>query len=285
MSDSWMLVWIFLELRSSVFIIIIVTEKTKKNRENAIKYFIIQTIASSILLISLIKRLNKNFLSSQTTFSYIIMITTTALAIKIAIAPIHSWFPKIISRITWNNSLILITIQKIIPIKIISSNSKVNIIIVFSIRSILIGTIAQINNNSIKLIMAISSINHLGWIIISSKINIQVSIQYLTIYSIIILIIIKFFNKYNNLILTNPQSKMIKYKILLIILSIAGMPPLLGFIPKWLILKNLIFRKKCYDNFYSTYNISNQFFYLYKINQQFFDSKKDKIQQNYSKKR
>jgi len=87
------------------------------------------------------------------------------LLLKRGAAPFHFWFPNVIEGLSWINSLILITWQKIAPL-ILTSYIIINKIILISvILSIIIGSLGGLNQTSLRKLMAFSSINHLGWIL------------------------------------------------------------------------------------------------------------------------
>lgn len=207
------------------------------NTESSIKYFTTQTIASSVLLIAIILLSNNIYLRLSN------LILNSAILIKLGSAPFHFWFPEVIEGQKWSTCLIILTLQKIIPFIIITYSN----FLFFSriiILNIIIRIIIGLNQTSLRKIITFSSINHIAWIIrviIFSKIIWTI---YFIIYIITIIIIIRLFNKLNiynfsQLIKINLP---LNFKLILIIIffSIAGLPPFIGFIPKWLTINLLI---------------------------------------------
>jgi len=236
--SSWILIWIIIELRSISFIILI--NITENNKESLLKYFLIQATASCFILINFMKiSIEESTQINRISINFYIIIIT-AIAIKIAIPPLHWWIIKITKNITWSNLLILLSWQKLIPIFILLNNSLWKIIFFISILTILWGTLSQINISYIKIILTFSSIRHIGWIIITNKRNFIIPILYLLIYIFIFVIILTEIKKNNLNLLWKIKSKFKKLLIRVLIISIAGIPPLLGFLPKWITLMFLI---------------------------------------------
>lgn len=176
--------------------------------------------------------------------SQIKIILLSSLLLKRGAAPFHFWFPNVITGLSWINSLILITWQKLAPIILISYIIIENIIYIFIIISVIIGALGGLNQTSIRKLIAYSSINHLGWILSAIQINQLIWLLYFLIYSILTFTIVYFFNLFkiyylNQLFSLYFSSKLIKFFIFLNLLSLGGLPPFLGFFPKWIVIQNL----------------------------------------------
>lgn len=163
---------------------------------------------------------------------------------KIGRSPFHSWFPQVIKNLTWNNCLILSTWQKIIPIIILSYCLSNHIIIMSAILSSFTGRLMGINQTNLKLLIAFSSINHISWIILALIINFSIWIIYFGVYSFINFILIINFKHLNlnflRQIYTNNLSSPIKIFLLINFLSLGGLPPFVGFLPKWILINFLV---------------------------------------------
>jgi len=187
----------------------------------------------------LFNTLNKNL-------SYFIISIT--LILKLGAAPFHLWFPNVIENINWINGLILITWQKLAPIIILSYLTLTNIISVFVILSTFIGAVGGLNQTSLRKLMAFSSINHIGWIIIALSFNENLWLLYFTLYSFLnssIVYIFKIFQIFyiSQIYTIFVNSYFIKFSLLSSLLSLGGLPPFLGFLPKWIIIQSLLFMK------------------------------------------
>jgi len=234
---NWLFIWIILELNLLAFIPLMVSSSTFQETEASVKYFLIQALGSRLLLIS---RLILIFNSFPTLIRYTIL--TLRLSLKIGLAPLHIWYPSVISSITWINCFLLSTWQKLAPLLylaiIISQNTKY-IFILLAATSALTGGLLGINQRKLRSIIAYSSITHLGWIIALIIYRPVISIIYFTLYTIIILPLFIIFNLTNIFsISNNPFTINTNYKIQIIVplllLSLRGIPPLTGFIPKWI---------------------------------------------------
>lgn len=213
--------------------------------EASLKYFLTQALASSILLFRVILLLlNTNIFSLEDSNIFISIIILSALLIKRGAAPFHFWFPNIMEGLSWSNSLILITWQKLAPLVLISYIYITPLIIVSIILSSLIGALGGLNQTSLRKLIAFSSINHLRWIITAIQINESIWFIYFLIYSLLSFNIIFFFNIFktshiNQLFSIVFVSKNIKFFIFLNLLSLGGLPPFLGFFPKWIVIQYL----------------------------------------------
>nr|QYJ55961.1 NADH dehydrogenase subunit 2 [Anopheles sacharovi]QYJ56169.1 NADH dehydrogenase subunit 2 [Anopheles sacharovi] len=244
-SNSWLGAWMGLEINLLSFIPLM--NDSKKNlltSESSLKYFLTQAFASSILLFAIIMLMffyNSNFLMMNN-YNEILILST--LMLKSGAAPFHFWFPEVMEGLSWFNGLILMTWQKIAPLMLISYNFIYNFFMISIILSMLIGSLGGLNQTSIRKLMAFSSINHLGWMLLAMMNNEMLWMTYFLIYSLLSISIVMMFNNFKlfyfnqifNISLMNP---IIKLLIFLNLLSLGGLPPFLGFLPKWLVIQNL----------------------------------------------
>nr|WNS59319.1 NADH dehydrogenase subunit 2 [Cetema sp.] len=247
-SNSWLGAWIGLEINLLSFIPLM-SDNNLMSTEASLKYFLTQALASTILMFSFIlMSLNQNFdrfysiMMEQMNFSY--MMILSSLIIKVGSAPFHFWFPNVIEGMSWMNSLILMTWQKIAPFVLMTYMINNTMIIVCSILSILFGSIGGLNQSFLRKLMAFSSINHLGWMISSLMFNQNMWILYFTFYSFLSMNMVFMFNMWkmfhiNKLFSMFNYSKPLKFFFMFNILSLGGLPPFMGFIPKWIIITML----------------------------------------------
>nr|ALO70485.1 NADH deshydrogenase subunit 2 [Ctenisodes sp. 1 EF-2015] len=244
-SNSWMGMWIGLEINLMSIIPLMINMKNSYSSESSIKYFITQAISSAIILLSIILTMKSNNLSFQMNNIYSIMFNS-AMFMKLGAAPFHFWFPEIIGGLSWMNCLILLTWQKITPM-ILSSYNNINIIFISFIImfSIIIGSMMGLNQTNMRKILTYSSINHIGWMLASFLTFETIWTYYFTTYSILSIIIISIMNSFNILNIKQFSVFMSKnfliYMIFLMnFLSLGGLPPFLGFMPKWLTINMMI---------------------------------------------
>nr|AZL93373.1 NADH dehydrogenase subunit 2 [Pimpla luctuosa] len=229
--NSWFMIWIMLEFNMMTFIpLIIYFNKFYKNL--ALKYFIIQTFSSSILILFSNSQLINFFENNYLIYIFI----NISILIKLGAAPFHSWFISLMMNMNWLNCLILSTWQKIIPMILIMYSFFNKIIYLSIIISCLIGSILSLNHQSLRLILSYSSINHISWMLmnlmISEKSWILYFISYFIINSSIMLIFSQFnINFINQLLKLNNKPLMLI--LIMNFISISGLPPMFGFLMKW----------------------------------------------------
>nr|YP_010045030.1 NADH dehydrogenase subunit 2 [Polyphylla gracilicornis]QPF96295.1 NADH dehydrogenase subunit 2 [Polyphylla gracilicornis] len=243
-SYSWMGMWMGLEINLLSIIPLMSDTKNMMASEAALKYFITQALASSLLLFSMII-LSMNFFYTLDMNLYLSLILNTSLLTKMGAAPFHFWFPEVMDGLNWPMSLVMLTWQKIAPMMLLTyfslSSYYLTITIIFSM---MISGIVGLNQTSLRKILAYSSINHIGWMLSAILIQENTWFLYFIVYSIITMNIVFFFKMFNIFHLKQLFNSMnhnfsIKFSFILNFLSLAGLPPLLGFLPKWLTIQAL----------------------------------------------
>nr|ATY48731.1 NADH dehydrogenase subunit 2 [Gynaephora aureata] len=241
-SNSWLGCWIGLEINLLSFTPLISNSNNLLSSEASLKYFLTQSIASINFLTSIILKmiLFKNF---EMNLFLSIMINSSML-MKMGSTPCHFWFPNIMEGLSWFNNFILMTWQKITPMIILSYYMNMNFIFIMIIMNVIIGAIGGMNQTSLRKLMAFSSINNLGWMLSALMISENLWIFYLFIYSFMISIIFFMFNMMNmffiNQLFINNMKSMIKISLMINFLSLGGLPPFIGFFPKWIIINSMI---------------------------------------------
>lgn len=213
--------------------------------EAALKYFITQALASTLLLFSIII-ISLNFLYIFDINLYFRLILNTSLLTKIGAAPFHFWFPEVIEGLNWLTSIIILTWQKIAPIILLTYfNYNTTYIILIILFRILVRGIIGLNQTRLRKILAYSSINHIGWILGTILTIETIWSYYFIIYSIItlnIILILKLLNIFHlkQLYISMNYNYLVKIFFILNFLSLGGLPPFLGFLPKWLTIQSLV---------------------------------------------
>nr|YP_010329785.1 NADH dehydrogenase subunit 2 [Acronicta major]UNP54532.1 NADH dehydrogenase subunit 2 [Acronicta major]UNP54942.1 NADH dehydrogenase subunit 2 [Acronicta major] len=244
-SNSWFGCWIGLEINLLSFIPLISNSNNLLSTEASLKYFLTQSIASiNFLFVILIKMtLMKNFEMNN----LISIMMNSSLLMKMGSTPFHFWFPNIVEGLSWFNNFILMTWQKITPIILLSYYFNKNFIMIIIIMNIIVGAIGGLNQTSLRKLMAFSSINNLGWMLVSMMISEILWMFYIFLYSFMISIMCFLFYILNmyfiNQLFINNMNFLIKINLLINFLSLGGLPPFIGFFPKWMIINFLISNK------------------------------------------
>nr|QBF00304.1 NADH dehydrogenase subunit 2 [Stegana setifrons]QBF00306.1 NADH dehydrogenase subunit 2 [Stegana setifrons] len=243
-STSWMSAWMGLEINLLSFIPLMSDNNNLMSTEASLKYFLVQALASSVLLFAVIIFMIHKNLDFMMNFSYGPMIITSALLLKSGAAPFHFWFPNIMNGLSWMNCLLLMTWQKIAPLMLISYMNLQSLLFLTIVLSVIIGSLGGLNQTSLRKLMAFSSINHLGWMLISLNINESIWFIYFFLYSFLSFTLIFMFNSFkifhfNQMFSLFFNSKTLKFILFTNFLSLGGLPPFLGFLPKWLIIQQL----------------------------------------------
>nr|UEP16606.1 NADH dehydrogenase subunit 2 [Botanophila rubrifrons] len=250
-SNSWLSAWMGLEINLLSFIPLMSDNKLMST-EASLKYFLTQTLGSTILLFSItLLMMNLNSMS----INFIKMMMFSSLLLKSGSAPFHFWFPNVMEGLSWINALILMTWQKIAPMILISYILFKPMVIMSVILSSLIGAMGGLNQTSLRKLMAYSSINHLSWMMIAMYSNNQLWINYFMIYTFLTFSMIFMFNIFklshiNQLFSLFFNNKYLKFMLLMNLLSMGGLPPFLGFYPKFLVIQSLTINNQLFLLFF-----------------------------------
>nr|BDQ44213.1 NADH dehydrogenase subunit 2 [Polypheretima elongata] len=238
-STNWMFMWASMELNLLSFVPILMMSKSNYETEGSIKYFLAQALGSALLLTS----------STMIWSPYAILpwampvILTTSILLKLGSAPCHFWYPSVMASISWISCTILSSWQKLAPLAIlvffVGQSSKSMIPLMAGLNA-LIGGIMGMNQSQLRTMMAYSSIGHLGWMMSFMLMNKpMMSMFYFTIYCSLIIPLFMLFNSMN--LMTSKQlskvpviSSITQLSISILLISLAGLPPLTGFMPKML---------------------------------------------------
>nr|AAU01025.1 NADH dehydrogenase subunit 2 [Microlophus koepckeorum] len=248
-SYHWLMAWIGLEINTLAITPLISKKHHPRSTEASTKYFLTQAAASALILFS--STINAKYTGTwditQLTTPQSTILLTMALAMKLGLAPTHFWLPEVLQGSSLSTALIIITWQKLAPITLLymtTNTLPTTMILVMGTLSTLVGGWGGLNQTQLRKLMAFSSIAHLGWIFTISSMLTNIMLLNLTIYIImtttmfssLILLNLKTIKDTTTLSTTSPALTTI---ITLTLLSLGGLPPLSGFIPKWLILEEL----------------------------------------------
>nr|AXA45289.1 NADH dehydrogenase subunit 2 [Splendrillia sp. 2 MNHN IM 2013-9750] len=250
-SIHWLSIWAGLEINLIGFLPMLIYQKSISESESAVKYFIVQALGSSFLMFGSLLAFNSSFSWNMYVLSYLsnigLIVLMVGLSIKLGLFPFHYWLPSVMAGLPWMSCLLLATWQKFAPLFLILSLLDLNYVymMIFMVSfmcmgSSLIGGFGGINQTQIRALLAYSSISHLGWMTFAA-LHSEWSLKvYFTIY---IMISISMFlslwlsdsgmmKNINNL----KISMYLQMSVMLLLLSLGGLPPLLGFIPKLMVI-------------------------------------------------
>nr|ADZ24916.1 NADH dehydrogenase subunit 2 [Trachylepis sulcata] len=249
-SHHWLLAWIGLELNTLAIVPIIAKQHHPRATEATTKYFLKQAAASAMILFA--STVNAwttgSWDISQLTYPPACALLTLALSMKLGLAPLHFWLPEVLQGTSMNTALIIVTWQKLAPISLMFMvHNSINpmIMLIMAMISTLTGGWGGLNQTQMRKIMAFSSIAHLGWMAGILTLNQNILILNLSLYIIMtapMFLMLKYttsktIKDLTTMWTTSPQ---IAAPLMILLMSLGGLPPLTGFMPKWLILQELV---------------------------------------------
>nr|QWE37306.1 NADH dehydrogenase subunit 2 [Etheostoma olmstedi]UZC54269.1 NADH dehydrogenase subunit 2 [Etheostoma olmstedi] len=247
-SSHWLLAWMGLEMNTLAIIPLMAQHHHPRAVEATTKYFLTQATAAAMLLFASTTNawLTGQWDIQQMTHPLPVTLITLALALKIGLAPVHSWLPEVLQGLDLTTGLILSTWQKLAPFALLLQIQPANsaVLIAFGLTSTLVGGWGGLNQTQLRKILAYSSIAHLGWMILVLQFSPSLTLLTLLTYFVMTFSTFLVFklNKATSInMLATSWTKAPALTALapLILLSLGGLPPLTGFMPKWLILQEL----------------------------------------------
>nr|YP_009424269.1 NADH dehydrogenase subunit 2 [Sundasciurus lowii]ARH02636.1 NADH dehydrogenase subunit 2 [Sundasciurus lowii]QAB46206.1 NADH dehydrogenase subunit 2 [Sundasciurus lowii] len=249
-SSHWLLAWVGLEMSMLAMIPILMSKANPRSTEAASKYFLIQATASMMLMMSAIMNFMKTgqWLLSNPLAPIPSLMLTMALSMKMGLAPFHLWVPEVTQGTPLMSGLILLTWQKIAPISIMTQvihSINLPLLTFMAILSIAMGGWGGLNQTQLRKILAYSSIAHMGWMMAVISYNPTLTMFNLIIYITLTISMFLLFHLNNNTTTLTLSDTWNKFPLLIsitliILMSLGGLPPLTGFAPKWMIIKELV---------------------------------------------
>jgi len=307
-----------LELQSlCLYILAAFKRDDERSTEAGLKYFVLSALASGLLLYgcSLIygftgstnfEIISANLDEANTGAVFGIVFIIVGLAFKVSAVPFHMWTPDVYEGSPTSVTSFFALVPKIAAISVfirfmyvpfVNVISQWQTIIVFlSIASMILGAVAAIGQSNIKRLMAYSSIGHMGYalagIAAGTNAGIQSTIIYLTIYLVMNLgafgciFMMKreniFYENINDLSGLSKNQPMLALSFLIILFSLAGIPPLAGFFAKFHVFMAVI-EVKMYAlaiiGLVTT--VISAFYYLRIIKVIYFDKPKKPFEESY----
>nr|YP_010173887.1 NADH dehydrogenase subunit 2 [Pareas stanleyi]QSJ54553.1 NADH dehydrogenase subunit 2 [Pareas stanleyi] len=249
-STHWLMAWTCLEINTLAMTPMIARPNHPRATEGATKYFLTQTLASSAILFAATNNamLTSNWEVNTTTDPTTMKIITLALMMKMAAAPFHYWLPEVSQGTTTMTALTILTWQKVAPLSILlMTHHETNhpLVMMSAILSVAFGGVGGLNQTQMRKLMAFSSIAHTGWTLATMTIAPNISTITFMIYTINTIPIFMILSLTTSATIKDTgtlwtATPHLTATMSLLILSLSGLPPLTGFMPKWLILNKMM---------------------------------------------
>jgi len=265
-----------LELQSlCLYILASFKREDEKSTEAGLKFFVLSALASGLLLYgcSLIygftgstnfDLISNNLDGNNTGAIFGIVFIIVGLAFKVSAVPFHMWTPDVFEGSPTSVTTFFAIVPKIAALCVfirfmfvpfINVVDQWQLIVVFlSVASMILGAVAAIGQNNIKRLIAYSSIGHMGYalagISTATENGFQSTIIYLTIYLVMNLGVFGcimtmkrenvYYESINDLSGLSKNHPLLALSFLIILFSLAGIPPLAGFFAKFYIFLSVI---------------------------------------------
>nr|ABX89423.1 NADH dehydrogenase subunit 2 [Cobitis choii] len=248
-SSHWLLAWMGLEINTLAIIPLMAQQHHPRAVEATTKYFLTQATAAAMILFAattnawIMGEWDINSLSHPLASTLVI----AALSLKIGLAPVHFWLPEVLQGLDLLTGLILSTWQKLAPFALIIQVAPTidpHLLMSLGLLSTLVGGWGGLNQTQLRKILAYSSIAHMGWMIIILQFSPQLTLLALGMYIFMTATAFLSFKmsmatKINTLSTAWAKTPTLMATTALALLSLGGLPPLTGFMPKWLILQEM----------------------------------------------
>nr|WNH21297.1 NADH dehydrogenase subunit 2 [Apterichtus klazingai] len=248
-SSHWLLAWMGLEINTLAILPLMAQKHHPRAVEATTKYFLTQATAAALLLFSAtLNAWTTGEWTIQQPFNQILLTTTVlALTLKLGMAPMHFWLPEVLQGLDLTTGLILSTWQKLAPMVLLYQlplENNQSMMVLIGLASALIGGWGGLNQTQLRKILAYSSIAHMGWMMVvlaffPNLMLLNLAIYIIMTYTAFTTLKKSSATKINTLATTWAKAPILATVNMITMLSLGGLPPLTGFMPKWLILKEL----------------------------------------------
>ena len=312
-SNDLIVFYIGLELQSlALYVLASFNRDNILSSESGLKYFVLSALSSGLLLYgcSLIygfsNSTNFNEISQNFNFEYGVIFgmvfVIVGLAFKISAVPFHMWAPDVYQGSPTSVTVLFAILPKIAALTVfikflygpfINLFEEWQAIIIFlSVASMILGAVAAIGQKNLKRLIAYSSISHMGYALAGlttgTNQGIQSSIIYLIIYLIMNLAFFsclfmlkrkdKFYENIEDLSGLSKKHPILALSFLIILFSLAGIPPLAGFFAKFYIFMAVIQKEMYFLAIVGLLaTVIAAFYYLRVIKIIYFDPEQEKF--------
>ena len=317
-SNDLIVFYMGLELQSlALYVLASFNRDNLLSTESGLKYFILSALSSGLLLYgcSLVygfaetTNFNEILINSSKTeygLSFGIVFILVGLAFKISAVPFHMWAPDVFQGSPTSVTIFFAILPKIAALTVFirflyvpfanMSDQWQMIIIFLSIASMIFGAVAAIGQTNLKRLVAYSSIGHMGYALaglsVGTNTGIQSSITYMTIYLVMNLAFFSclfmlrrneiYYEKIEDLSGLSKNHPILAFSLLVILFSLAGIPPLAGFFAKFYIFMAVVEQSMYFlavVGLLST--VVAAFYYLRIIKIIYFDPEKEMYEKNH----
>nr|AHY87035.1 NADH dehydrogenase subunit 2 [Cyornis tickelliae] len=248
-SNHWITAWAGLEINTLAILPMISKSHHPRAIEAATKYFLVQAAASTLILFASMTNAwqTGQWDITQLTCPTSCLILTTAIAMKLGLVPFHFWFPEVLQGTSLTTGLLLSTAMKFPPMTLFfmtSQSLNPTLLTTMAILSAALGGWMGLNQTQTRKILAFSSISHLGWMAVIVVYSPKLALLNFYLYALMTAAVFLALNSIKTLNLptlmtTWTKTPALSATLMLALLSLAGLPPLTGFLPKWLIIQEL----------------------------------------------
>nr|ADI86231.1 NADH dehydrogenase subunit 2 [Copsychus malabaricus]AKC01572.1 NADH dehydrogenase subunit 2 [Copsychus malabaricus]AKC01573.1 NADH dehydrogenase subunit 2 [Copsychus malabaricus] len=248
-SNHWIMAWTGLEINTLAILPLISKSHHPRAIEATTKYFLVQAAASTLILFSSMTNAwqTGQWDITQMTCPTACLILTSAIAMKLGLAPFHFWFPEVLQGTSLTTGLLLSTAMKFPPMTLLfmtSQSLNPTLLVTMAVLSTALGGWMGLNQTQTRKILAFSSISHLGWMAIIISYSPKLALLNFYLYALMTAAVFLALNSINTtklstLMTTWTKTPALSATLMLSLLSLAGLPPLTGFLPKWLIIQEL----------------------------------------------
>ena len=318
-SNDLIVFYMGLELQSlALYVLASFNRENLLSTESGLKYFVLSALSSGLLLYgcSLIYGFSgstnfniilDNSSSGQYGITFGIVFILVGLAFKISAVPFHMWAPDVYQGSPTSVTTFFAVLPKIAALSVFirflyvpfaEMNDQWQMIIIFlSIASMIFGAVAAIGQKNLKRLIAYSSIGHMGYALTGlaagTNQGIQGSISYIAIYLVMNLAFFscmfmlrrnnEYYESIEDLSGLSKNHPLLSFSLLIILFSLAGIPPLAGFFAKFYVFMAVIEQKMYFLAIVGLLStVIAAFYYLRIIKIIYFDKEKDKYDTDHS---
>uniref|UniRef100_A0AB39A5X6 NADH-ubiquinone oxidoreductase chain 2 n=1 Tax=Spiochaetopterus sp. TaxID=3127495 RepID=A0AB39A5X6_9ANNE len=249
-SSSWLGVWVGMELNLYSFTFMLMVSPiplfSNSSTSNAMIYFLVQAVGSLVLILSVIMLFNVN----SSVWQVLLMLS---LMMKVGVVPFHFWVPWTAVNISWLMVFWILSVQKFMPLLMIYNVGVLggfqNGLFFFVVGlSAFLGGLLGLFQSRLQPLLAYSSINQAGWMMLTITYSMNLFFVYFFFYSLVLLLIILIFEKnYTASVGCLPVffnfSSSVKLNLVVLFFILAGIPPSIVFFFKANIFFLLLYQK------------------------------------------